>query len=186
MKKLISFLLVVLIFLSFVFAQEKPKTPPKIDGKLSPNEYQNYASFSNGEFRIFWSIVEDEVYILIIGKTKGWVSLGINPTSKAGNADYIIGYVTDKETKVLDYFAPDAHFGHTLDEKLGGKNDILEFAGTEDKDFTYIEFKRKLSTKDKYDKDFPKFGKLNIVWALGPNDDPSSKHIKAGYGVLNY
>lgn len=186
MKNLIIFILLISILSSFVLAQEKPTSSPKIDGKLSPNEYQNYASFSNGEFRIFWSIIEDEVYILMIGKTKGWVALGINPTVKAGNADYIIGYVTDKEVKVLDYFAPEAHVRHTLDTKLEGKNDILEFAGSEDKEFTYIELKRKLSTKDKYDKDFPKSGKLNIVWALGPNDDPSSKHIKAGYGVLNY
>lgn len=186
MKKFEVLILIILLFTSLIFSQQKPISPPKIDGKLSPNEYQNYVNLSSGDFRIFWSIIKDEVFILMIGKTKGWVALGIDPSSKAGNADYIIGYVTDKEVKVLDYFAPEVHLRHTLDEKLGGKNDILDFAGTEDKEFTYIEFKRKLSTKDKYDKEFPSSGKLNIVWALGPSDDPSSKHIKAGYGVLNY
>jgi len=75
-------------------------------------------------------------------------------------------------------------WGHTLDEKLGGKNDILELAGTEDKEYTYIEFRRKLDTKDKYDKVFPKTGTLKIVWALGNSDDPNSMHVKRGYGEL--
>ncbi|MCX7720409.1 MAG: DOMON domain-containing protein [Dictyoglomus thermophilum] len=174
-------LAITLFLLTFAFAQT---LKPKIDGKLSPNEYPHYASFSNGDFQIYWKIEGDEVYILMIGKTKGYVALGINPTVKAGDADYIIGYVTDKGAQVLDYYAPEKHMGHTLDEKLGGKNDILELAGTEDKEYTYIEFRRKLDTKDKYDKVFPKTGTLKIVWALGNSDDPNSMHVKRGYGEL--
>jgi len=70
-------------------------TSPKIDGKLSPNEYDHYINLSNGDFRMFWKIVGDEVYILMIGRTKGYVALGIAPTVKSGNADYIIGSSDD-------------------------------------------------------------------------------------------
>ncbi|WP_273334073.1 DOMON domain-containing protein [Dictyoglomus turgidum] len=182
MKGILKILILSLILLlTFTFAQTQK---PNIDGKLSPNEYPNYASFSNGEFQIYWKIVGDEVYILMIGKTKGYVALGIDPKVKAGDADYIIGYVTEKGTQVLDYYAPEKHFGHTQDEKLGGKNDIPEFSGREDKEYTYIEFRRKLDTKDKYDKVFPKTGTLKIVWALGSSDDPVSIHSKRGYGEL--
>jgi len=182
MKKLLIIALLALTIFTITYSQQVPK----IDGKLSPNEYDHYINLSNGDFRMFWKIVGDEVYILMIGRTKGYVALGISPTVKAGNADYIIGYVTDKGVKVLDYYAPEKHASHTADEKLGGKNNILEYAGTEDNEYTYIEFRRKLVTGDKYDKEFPKSGKLLIVWALGSSDDPSSMHVKRGYGELNY
>lgn len=181
MKRFIIIFLILISLLNTNFSQTKPK----IDGILSQNEYTNYLSLSNNDFQIYWKIVEDQVYILMIGRTKGYVALGINPTIKAGDADYIIGYVKDNKAVVLDYYAPERHSAHTLDEKLGGKNDILEFAGREDKDFTYIEFRRKLNTGDKYDKIFPNSGKLTIVWALGNEDEPSSMHFKRGYGELN-
>ncbi|PMQ02046.1 MAG: dopamine beta hydroxylase [Dictyoglomus sp. NZ13-RE01] len=182
MKKLLILLLVGISLIGFSFGQSKPK----IDGILSPNEYKNYASFSNGEYKIFWSIIDDGVYILITALTKGWIALGINPGVKAGEADYILGYVKDKEVKVVDYWAPAKHVDHVPDVKLGGKDDILEYAGVESGNYTTIEFRRKLVTGDKYDKEFPKTGTLKIVWALGPSDDLSTKHFKAGYGELKY
>lgn len=181
MKRTIGIVLsLILLTLNLSLAETKPK----IDGILSKDEYTKYLSISNGDFQIYWKIVDEEVYILMIGRTQGYVALGIAPTIKAGDADYIIGYVKDNKAVVLDYYAPEKHFGHSLDEKLGGKNDILEFAGREDKEFTYIEFRRKLNTGDKYDKVFPKTGKLTIVWALSDKDDPSAMHVKRGYGEL--
>jgi len=54
-----------------------------------------------------------------------------------------------------------------------------------DGEYTGIEFKRALDTKDKYDNSL-KPGSNQILWAYGEADDFSLKHCSRGYGNIDF
>ena len=178
----LSMLLFVLLFASVSSAQNKPF----IDGLIRDTEYDGVFNFANGDYKLYLSIIGDEAYFGIAGKTNGWVAVGLEPTSKMKDADMVFGLVdANGQVKVIDAFSIDDYGPHPEDETLGGTNDILEKRGTEVAGTTYIEFKRKLSTGDKYDKIISSSGKLNIIWAMGSEDSFTSPHISRGYGEIN-
>ncbi|MFX1512557.1 MAG: DOMON domain-containing protein [Promethearchaeota archaeon] len=158
-----------------------------LDGLISDNEYQNNASFSDEIFQLFWTIINDEIYLGLVGKTKGWVTLGIDPEVRMKGADMLFGMVANNG----QVFTQDAYSrveigsDHPPDTELGGTNDILEYNGTESSDTTTIELKRYLTTGDEYDKDIPANGTLKIIWAIGGEDDFETVHVQRDNGLLN-
>ena len=75
----------------------------------------------------------------IIGKTKGWVAIGFNPSTMMKGADIIIGYVKKGKVKISDEFGTYAT-KHKSDSKLGGKNNISEAEGFEKNGVTSLYF----------------------------------------------
>ncbi len=155
------------------------------DGVVSPGEYEGEASYADGAFQVYWRVNGDYIYIAMVGETTGWVAIGFEPTTMMKDADIVIGYVAlDGTVHVDDQYSTGATGPHKSDTSLGGTMDIEEYGGREDNGVTVIEFKRKLTTGDPYDKDLAGKAAIQIIWALGPGDDFTSKHFKAGYGEI--
>lgn len=164
-----------------------PPSPPAPlkwagDGIFSVAEYAGVKTF--GDFEIRWANDEEYVYIGMKAKTTGWVAVGIQPGSMMKDADMVFGFVKDGKATVYDHFSTGAYGPHSPDTELGGKNDILEYAGKEDGGYTIIEFKRALSTGDSYDQPVSK-GANRIIWAYGSDDELKLKHIIRGYGEID-
>ena len=152
------------------------------DGVIGTGEYAGVKTF--GDYEIRWASDEEYVYIGMKAKTTGWVAVGIQPDSMMRDADMVFGFVKDGKATVYDHFSTGAYGPHSSDTELGGKNDILEYAGAEDGGYTIIEFKRALSAGDKYDQPISK-GANKIIWAYGSNDELKLKHITRGYGEID-
>ena len=159
----------------------------QIDGIIADGEYQYNLSFDNGNFKIYFTTDKDVIYFGISAKTSGWVSIGIEPTSRMKDADIIAGWVNeDGNFQVKDYFSIGEFGPHSEDSDLGGTDDILEYAATEEGKVTTVEFKRYLSTNDTYDKPISSDKNIKIIWAMGNNDDFDLRHSTRGYGSLDF
>jgi hypothetical protein len=152
------------------------------DGVISPKEYTKTKAY--GDFEINWSTDEQFIYVGMKAKTSGWVSIAI-PESKMANSDMVLGFVTGSDVTVYDLYGSHFDVPHSLDTKLGGKDDIVTFGGKEEGGHTVIEFKRALNTGDQYDRPLAA-GNNRIAWAFGTDDDWLSDHPKSnrGYGEL--
>ena len=93
--------------------------------------------------------------------------------------------VEDGEATALDLFSIGLTGPHPEDTTLGGTDDILEFGGREDGDYTVIEFKRKLETGDEYDKVLNGGNTIKIIWAIADVDELKIQHnIARGGGEI--
>ena len=152
------------------------------DGIISDGEYLGEMKYGN--YELFWTTVEQHVYIALKVKTTGWVSLGIKPTSRMKDADMVFGFVKNGNVTVTDHFSTGNFGPHSPDTELGGTEDILEFGGSEEEGYTIIEFKRALTTGDKYDNELSKAETNSIIWAYGSTDNPAQKHAARGDGEI--
>jgi hypothetical protein len=159
-----------------------------IDGVVSAEEYDHNATFSDGDYKLYWSVNNSEIYIAMVGKTTGWVSLGIDPVTMMEGADMIFGWVNNTgHVEVIDAYAtgPTGPHPPDTDPILGGTADITVFNGTEINGETTIEFKRSLETGDSYDKSLPLSEEVTIIWAIGASDTFGEQHTKRGYGSFS-
>lgn len=152
------------------------------DGVIKVREY--HGSNNYGDYTIHWRSDEQYIYIGMNAKTTGWIAMAVQPGSRMKDADMVFGFIEDEETTVYDLFSTGDFGPHPLDLELGGTDDILEFGGKEEGEFTTIEFKRALNTGDDYD--IPIFKGINkIIWAYGSSDSLTVKHSTRGYGEIN-
>jgi len=135
---------------------------------LSAMEYQHRLQAENITFS--WTIQGDEIHVQLSAKTEGWVAVGFDPIDAMEGANIIIGAVKDGQVKIEDHFG-DRKRGHTNDEELGGKNNVKNPAGTEEKGVTTISFTIPLNSGDKYDKPIPVDGKGKVMLAYGAGAD---------------
>jgi hypothetical protein len=199
--KLYSAIVIFVLIVLFVGACAKPSpaqtpapsstptpTVPKpaevwtADGIIKVSEYTGNMQY--GDYQIFWWSDERYVYMGIRVETTGFVAVGIQPGSRMKNADMVFGFVKNGETTIYDMFSMGDFGPHQPDVELGGTNDILEFAGSEQDGFTTIEFKRYLNTGDDYDQ-LLSTGTNKIIWSYGSSDELNRKHTNRGYGEIN-
>lgn len=173
------------VFMSGLFCLPWTAAVPILDGTIGRDEYGAMMTFGGGKFKLYWSVDGDEIYFGLQGETTGWVALGLQPTRAMQDADMLMGWVDGGRASVLDAFSTGAFGPHPPDTDLGGSSDILDFAGSERNGITTIELKRKLSTRDQYDRAVATQGTMNIIWAVGRSDDYLTKHADAGSGVIN-
>ncbi len=148
----------------------------QIDGLLQEGEYQNRLSSFRIKMDLYWSVREDRVYFGLKAPTQGWVALGFNSAVPLmRGADIIIGYVKDGQLVLEDSYA-NSRIGHQTDIQLGGRDDILDRASTQDEGGTIIEFSRRLDTGDTFDMPIRPAEKLMILLAYGQRDDLISYH----------
>jgi hypothetical protein len=100
------------------------------------------------------------------------------------NADMVFGIVKDGQVAVHDMFSTGDFGPHPLDTELGGTDDIIDFGGIEDGEYTVIEFQRALVTGDDYDNPLSA-GENGIIWAYGSSDSLTFKHSNKGYGKID-
>jgi hypothetical protein len=158
-----------------------PHVPFNADGVITPGEYSDNQTYD--DYQLYWTNDDRYVYIGMKARTTGFVAVGIQPGVTMLDADIILGYVQNGTAQVFDMYSTGAFGPHPQDTELGGTDDVLDPAGTEDGQYTVIEFKRALDTGDKYDNVLVK-GPNKIIWAYGPNKDVSFKHTARGYGQI--
>jgi len=168
-------------------SQTPMPTPPleeewSLDGIIKAREY--HGSNNYGDYTIHWRSDEQYIYIGMSAKTNGWIAMAVQPGSRMKDADMLFGFVKDGKVKVQDLYSTGDFGPHPADTELGGTDDILAFGGREEGGFTIIEFKRSLTTGDKYDISIQK-GVNKIIWAYGSNDTLTVKHSTRGYGEIN-
>ncbi len=131
-----------------------------IDGVIQDGEYQVKATmeytFRHGrwyKFYMYYTIdrVNGELYMALYATDFGWVGIAFDwSESNRDNTDVILGYYSGGTTTISDDHG-DLKENHTPDVDLGGTDDILAAAASENSTGTILEFKRKLDTGDTYD-----------------------------------
>ena len=100
--------------------------------------------------RFQWTLEDDHLNISLSAKTEGWVAVGFNPSEAMKDANLILGYVKKGKVKMVDHFGVTKH-QHNNDDKLGGKNNITNISGNEEKGVTTINFTIPMNSGDKND-----------------------------------
>ncbi len=182
--------LFTIITLSLFFAPGIPagnaqESDPKTDGIIEKNEYDGVTTTKNGEFTLYWKIVGEYIYFALVGKTSGWVGIGIDPIGYMKNADMIFGWVTSTEVVAFDAFSEGDFGPHIKDVDLGGEDNIIEFGGKENSSLTIIEVKRPLKASDKYDKAIPINDTVTISWAIGKNGEDNFESMPQSMGQFD-
>lgn len=153
----------------------------KSDGIITDNEYQKYQKL--GALEVYSRIDKDNIMMAVQGPASGYMALGINPEQIMNKADMILMGVKDGKAYAEDMYSTGMFGPHPPDSSLGGKNDLQMVSGTEKNGVTVVEFKRKLTTGDKYDKPLAS-GKNKVIWAISDSDDLTQKHSQRGAGIL--
>ncbi|THB78354.1 MAG: DOMON domain-containing protein [Desulfobulbaceae bacterium] len=134
----------------------------------SAETYQHQVEVKDMTFA--WKIEGDTLHGKMSAKTKGWVAVGFNPSSKMKDANFILGYVKNGKAKVVDHFG-DRSVGHSEDTKKGGTEDVTLVSGSEEKKITTIEFTIPMNSGDKLDGVLSADGDTVLLLAYGPDRD---------------
>ncbi len=160
-------------------------TAVDIDGTIAEGEYAHSLSQGGGDFLLYWSVAGDTVHFAVRAQTQGWISLGIEPTQVMAEADMIFGWVeAGGAAGALDCYSTGLFGPHPPDEQLGGQQNILAFAGSEQGGVTTFEFSRALETGDTYDKALSAEGEFKIIWASSNSDDYLDPHNLRGSATI--
>ncbi|MCX5974478.1 MAG: hypothetical protein NTU59_07415 [Coprothermobacterota bacterium] len=180
-SRLLWFLLVLFLFAS------GPGMAAADSGTIAPSgEYSSTATFDDGNLIVMWTIDGDTISIALVGKTEGWLALGIAPSGHMQDTDMLFGWVTPEgQAQVLDTYCTQQIGVHPADTGLGGTMDLFNLKGSQADGATIVEFQRKLETGDRFDHPIPRSGPLSIIWAYGSEDDINLKHTTRGYGTLD-
>jgi hypothetical protein len=156
-----------------------------IDGTITEGEYGDQLSFVAGGFLLYWELDRDTAHFGVQARTEGWVCLGIDPTQAMAEADMIFGWVeAGGSAGALDCYSTGLFGPHPPDEELGGRQDILSFAGSEQGGISTFEFSRPLDATDAYDKPLSRNGEITIIWAYSDSDDYLERHINRGKATI--
>ncbi len=200
----LNLIVLFLGFLVFVSGCIQPQSSPQMiekvafeewkpDGVIGENEYarsmllQSPSSrgYSGGTMEISYKNDAEYLYLALNGTTRGWMSLGFEPSEWMKDADIIVGSVENGKATVLDEYCTGNYGPHENDTQLEGSYDIMEMGGEETVGRTVIELKRKMITGDKFDKAFSPGQKVSIIWAMADTSAKSAKHnVAKGEGIM--
>lgn len=123
-----------------------------------------------------WKVDGDKLAVKLAAETEGWVGIGFNPSKEMKGANFILGYVKDGETKLIDEYG-DSESSHAPDDKAGGSNDVTLVGGSESGGNTTIEFTVPLKSADKNDTAIDGTGDNLVLLAYGGGRDSfKTKH----------
>jgi hypothetical protein len=146
------------------------------DVKQSVNK-DGYNEITSSKITMQWKIVGKDLEVIVTAPTKGWVSVGFDPTNIMKDANFILGYVDGDKVVVSDEFGN--HFtSHAPDDSLGGSIDVKAGAGSETKKETTISFVIPLNSGDEYDKVLEEGVSYTVLLAFGDKDNFTVRHRK--------
>ena len=122
-----------------------------------------------------WKVDGDKLAVKLTAETEGWVGIGFNPSTEMKDANFILAYVKDGETKITDEFG-DSETSHVPDDKLGGTVDVALVGGTEAAGVTTVEFTIPLKSVDKNDREINANGDNVVLLAYGGRDSFKTRH----------
>jgi len=165
------------------------------DGIVAENEYSRSMVLEGNKrgrltgrnLEVYWKNDAQNFCMALKGLTKGWVSIGFEPSIAMNDSDIIMGTVNGSDVTLLDEYCVGNYGPHLPDSELGGTENILAAGGKEDDNYTILEFKRKMNTGDKFDKAFIPGQKVPIIWAMADSDSLKDIHDGAqGNGELTW
>ena len=121
-----------------------------VDGIVGPGEYAG--SFTDPVTGIAVSWVHDDVNLSVglVSPGTGWAGIGFGPEGVLmDGSNIVIGYVLGAATVISDEYG--VGLNHIADIGLGGRDDILERAGSEASGRTTLEFRIPLDSGDAFD-----------------------------------
>ena len=155
------------------------------DGVLDTGEYDTTLRMAEGRYTLAWTIEGDRIHFAMAAHTEGWVAVGLDPIVVADNADLIFGWVDDQGRPfVVDAHSQGAYGPYPPDTRIGGSDDILDYAGSEREGVTTLEFTRLLDTGDSHDSVIQPRGGNKIIWMYGEVDDYNTRYTEMGYAWL--
>lgn len=149
------------VLLALLSSLALAQTTPKVDGVISPGEYEHSITSKIG-VELYWTLKGDLLYIGLKSPAKGWVGVGfetVDEHSETGGmgmgdkhpamhgSDLILGYVKDGRTVVDEYHGAVAGEPQPY-SKMGSKANILQAAGSETPEGTTLEVVRRLNMGD--------------------------------------
>jgi hypothetical protein len=152
------------------------------DGVISQGEYAHDATI--GSVHLWWRNDAQSLYLAFEAKTTGWVAVGLDPESRMKGANIIIGSVANGQAKVVDAYGTAETGAHPADVDLGGKNDILAFAGKQEAGTTRFEVQIPLNSGDKYDKALQPGKTYKVIAALSDSADNNAYHSSRNTGEI--
>ena len=141
------------------------------DAVIGADEYAHSVEAAGVTFH--WSSDDEFLFGAMSAETTGWVAVAFDPENKMQGANYVYGWVKDGQTEVFNMFGtkPAGPGSHPEDRTLGGTDDIVAFAGSEEGGTTLIEFQIPLDSGDANDKPLAAGGTYTVLLAHGANDD---------------
>lgn len=167
----------VLLGLAFVLAQRAPT----IDGRVAAGEYAKTLKHDRSGMTISWSIVGDTIYIALQVDSPGWIGIAMmteKDDKKKGADSYIFTMEGGKFT-AMDMIQVKRTGKPADDTEEGGKNSILQSAGTYAGKTWTVEFSRKLKTGEAADMDITAGQKFIFSIAKGPEMAIKEEHKKS-------
>lgn len=155
-----------------------------ISGTAMAGDYDH--TLEAKDMKVFWKVDGDQIHVKLTAPTEGWVAIGFDPEKAMQGANIIIGAVKKGKVKIEDHYG-DRKRGHSPDEKLGGKNNVLNPEGMEEDGVTTISFSLALEAGDKWDKSIDPAKPSRIMVAYGTGRDSfKSGHKYRGVYDINY
>lgn len=133
-----------------------------------------------------WRVDGEKIHFQLAAKTTGWVAIGFDPEKVMQGANIIIGAVKKGKVRIEDHYA-NRKRNHTSDEKLGGKNHVMDPRGKESDGVTTISFSLPLNSGEKWDKPIEPGQKSRIMIAFGADRDSfRAGHVWRGIYDVNF
>jgi hypothetical protein len=174
MKKVIC---VFILSVTQVFGQSNLDSKLKIDGIVDSMEYNSIINLVPDSLIMYYTVDSFRIYIALKSRVPGWLAIGFDPERGMKNADMIVLYQEKNGNWVLkDEYSKGIYGPHMEDEKIGGKNNIENFRVKVSNDYKVVEFVRKLSTGDKYDRVLLPGRKVKVIFAAAKSSDIRKKH----------
>src|SRR6056297_311568 len=158
---LIGILIVVIFVAPLSLAEEAQEISyPEIDGVFNEEDFENILFVENLDMHIAWLVKGENLLFSVKSIGKGWVAVGFNPSNMMKDANIIIGDVKGEEIIIEDHFGV-SNTGHRKDEV----DNILQANGSEDENFTVLEFVIPLNSGDDMDQELIPGNKYKVILA---------------------
>lgn len=155
----------------------------KADGIIAEGEYAHEATV--GGVRLWWRNDAEYLYIAFEAKTNGWVAVGLDPERRMKGANYLIGILSEGQVKVYDaYGTGEVGATHPADEELGGKDNIVAFAGVQEGGLTRFEVQIPLDSGDPYDKPLKPGEAYTVIAASSGSAQFNAPHTSRSSGQM--
>ena len=132
-----------------------------------------------GSMVINWKILKTEIEVTVSAKTTGWIAIGFEPSKMMKDADMILFSVDHGKLIIEDHYG-NGLTSQKLDTDLGGRNNVVGIAGSENNGITTGTFRIPLNSGDKYDKKLSVGNTYKLIVAYGKTDNMKSGHSYRG------
>jgi len=156
--------------------------PPAIDGTIAQDEYAH--AIEAGGFQVYWSNDQAFLRVGLRSPGTGYMAIGFDPDHRMQGANYILCAMRGGHVVTRDDYGT-GPLAHEPDIAHGGRNDVVEAAGTELNGQTTVEFVIPLNSGDPMDKRLEPGNTYKVLVAYhSSSDDFSERHSQRGVGEI--